>query len=107
MTKMIVIVLALAISGCASLRPDYLTAAAVHTSQPGYGEMPPPLGDNGNSAETNFDGIEIGARWERGRAFAESSLTYVAHGHNIAGGPWFATIKGGIRISISDKEAAP
>lgn len=104
MTKTIIILLPLVLSGCVSLRPDYLTAAAVHTSQPGYGDMPQPFGDNGESAETNFDGIEVGARWERGRGFAESSFTYVVNSHNVAGGSWFTTIRGGVRIALSGRE---
>lgn len=92
--------LALPLAGCASLAPDYLTVAVVHQSQPFVGKFPPPFGDRGRTAESNYDAIEAGLRWERGRLFIEGNLAYAPHSENIAGGPWITTVRAGARIKL-------
>lgn len=89
-----------ALAGCAPLRPDYVTVAAVHQSQPFVGKHAPPLGDHGRTDESNYDAAELGARWERGRLFVEANAAYALHESNIAGGPWITTVRAGVRFRV-------
>lgn len=88
------------LAGCGTVRPDYLTVAAVHQSQPGHGPGPLPFGDQARSAETNLDGVQVGVAWERGRYFGDLDLTYAVHESNVAGGPWIATARVGIKVPL-------
>lgn len=85
------------LAGCT---PTYLTAAAVHLSQPNHGPYPPPIGDHEASPETGYNGLELGARWEEGPYWSEAGLTYSITSRNVDGGPWLFSVKAGVRVKL-------
>lgn len=87
-------------SGCASLRPDFVTAGYVHTSQPFVGQGPPPFGDHGRSEESDMDTAEAGLRWERGRLYYEGNLGYVLREGGHEPGNWVATFRAGVKVPL-------
>lgn len=95
----VVLVMILA-TGCSTVRPDYVTAALVHQSVPMKGQGPSPLGDGYRSAETNLDGVQVGAAWERGRWFGDASLTYALRSRNLEGEPWLFTGRVGAKFRL-------
>lgn len=86
------------VSGCTALRPDYMTAGYAHQSQPFRGSGPAPLG--GHGAETNYDALSVGARWERGPVWWEANGLYMLHESNVTGGPWATEFRGGIKVKL-------
>ena len=97
-TSLIVVALAL-LSGCASLKPDYLHVAETHVSQPMLGQGPFPIGGK-LLPETTYEALEVGATWTKGRAFAETSMGYAWHSTNLDGDHWIFTAKGGLRWGL-------
>ena len=93
--------LVLLLSGCSSLRPDAVTVALVHQSEPFRGEGPPPFGDHSRSVETTVDGIEGGLEWQKGRLFWDTRALYALRTRNTGGGEWITTFRVGIRIGVS------
>lgn len=83
------------LTGCA---PNYMTAAAVHASQPMYGRHAPPIG--GDHEETGYNGLEFGLRWEQGPYWAETNMDYMITSRNVAGGPWMFFAKAGVRVEL-------
>lgn len=75
--------LALALSGCGA---SY-TVAAVHLSHPTETQV-----------DSTINGIELGAEWTRGKAFAEVGATYAVQRTNMYGGPLSTTFKVGLRF---------
>lgn len=87
--------------GCGALKPDYLTAAAVHQSQPMHGPYPAPVGDNDRSEETGFNGLQGGLLWEFGpHMFVETDITYAITNQHVVGGPWIFMAKAGVRFKL-------
>lgn len=87
-----------ALQGCTSVKPDYVTGAYVHQSQPFVGHGPPPIGNDERTQETNLDGLEVAVGWERGLLFYEAGGTYMVHKTNVEGGQWMTTIKLGVKV---------
>lgn len=88
----------LALTGCASLKPDYVGAAYVHQSHPMAGPGPAPFG--GPSDETTLDGIAGIAGYERGALFGEAAVGYTLRERNMEGGPWFAEFRVGVKVRL-------
>lgn len=83
--------------GCAGLSAQ---GYAAHQSQPGHGPYPEPIGNNGRSLETTFESLGVGLRLDRGPWFAESSMDWIVHSHELTGGPWVFNIRAGVRVSL-------
>lgn len=92
----VIVACALALSGCA-IAPDTYTASISHVSQPMRGMGPEPIGSNGRLAETTYESVELSARWQHGKAFAETTLAYVVHDTWLTGGPWLFTARSGLQ----------
>jgi hypothetical protein len=88
----------LLMTGC-SLMPNRIHVAQVHMSQPLRGYAPYPLGGD-DQPETTYEATEIGARWERKHAFAETSLGYVWHATYWEGGDVVFTGKVGMQWGL-------
>lgn len=88
------------VTGCAGLKPDYLTTGYIHESMPMKGRGPPPFGDYDRSEETSMDGIEAGLRWERGFIYYEGDLAYIVREKGHQPGNWQATFRAGIRVKL-------
>jgi hypothetical protein len=87
--------------------PNTAYVSAVHVSQPGKGPHIAPIGcgcawPDSESSETTYNALETGLRWQRGHAFAETSMGYVLHETYMTGGPWLFTLKAGYQIRLKD-----
>lgn len=98
--KTLIIACVVALTGCASLKPDYVTAGYLHQSVPMRGKLPAPIGDNGDSVESNMDALEAGARWERGHWYGETTLAYHVRDSYMRGGSLSFMLRAGVKVKL-------
>jgi hypothetical protein len=95
------LVLALGLlAGCASVRPDALTASYIHQSSPFNGPHGPPIGNHERTDETRMDGVQLGAEWTGERYFGDFGCAYAVSSNRLAGAPWTCTARAGVRVRL-------
>lgn len=92
------------LGGCSGsgLRPDYVTLAAFHISQPGAGPGPWPIGDYDRTRETTLDGLELGAEWRAGPVFGTVAISQSVT-HELEAGRSFCTVRVGYRLRVPQR----
>ena len=91
--RRLLVLTAVALSGCASMPPDSVDAGWSHDSHPRQGRPFSPRED-----EDSLDTLGLRARWNRGKCFAEMGLGYMLRDGGFYGDDFIFESRIGVKL---------